>query len=57
LAPDGLLLISTCTGFKRGLPILAALKQTYTMIDETRVTHGDKEWSWICTVLALPPRD
>jgi len=53
LRPDGLLLVSTCTGFKRGLPILAALKRSYAVVDETRVTHDDNEWSWICTVLAL----
>jgi 2-polyprenyl-3-methyl-5-hydroxy-6-metoxy-1,4-benzoquinol methylase len=52
LTPGGLLLVSTCTGFKRGLPILADLKEAYALVDETRVSHGDDDWAWICTVLA-----
>jgi len=53
LEAGGLVLVSTCTAFEGGLGILASIKRELRVLDETRVTHGTNQWSWICTALAL----
>jgi SAM-dependent methyltransferase len=52
LCGGGILLVSICTAFKGGTVILERLKAVYSVLDETRVTHADKPWSWICVALA-----
>ena len=52
LRGGGILLVSICTAFKGGTAILDRLKRVYTVLDETRVTHADNQWSWICVALA-----
>src|SRR6266566_1558759 len=49
---EGILLVSICTAFKGGTAILERLKEVYAVLDETRVTHADNQWSWICVALA-----
>jgi SAM-dependent methyltransferase len=51
LKSDGIILLSACTAFAVGVPILKQLKRAYRTIDETRVTHHASPYSWICTVL------
>jgi 2-polyprenyl-3-methyl-5-hydroxy-6-metoxy-1,4-benzoquinol methylase len=51
LRPGGLVLVSTCTAFSGGERILERLKSRRALVDETRVTAGDREWSWIVSVL------
>jgi SAM-dependent methyltransferase len=57
LRSGGILLVSICTAFKGGTAILDRLKRVYTVLDETRVTHADNPWSWICVALATQPSD
>jgi 2-polyprenyl-3-methyl-5-hydroxy-6-metoxy-1,4-benzoquinol methylase len=52
LNDGGILLFSINTAFRGGTAILADLKRRYATLDETRVTHGDNDWSWVCTALA-----
>lgn len=52
LNDGGVLLLSINTAFRGGLAILADLKKRYATLDETRITHGGNDWSWVCTVLA-----
>jgi len=52
LRSGGILLVSICTAFKGGTAILERLKEVYAVLDETRVTHADNQWSWICVALA-----
>jgi 2-polyprenyl-3-methyl-5-hydroxy-6-metoxy-1,4-benzoquinol methylase len=52
LSRDGIFLLSNNTAFRGGRAILEALKRRYATLDETRVTHGENRWSWVCTVLA-----
>jgi SAM-dependent methyltransferase len=51
LQTGGILLVSTCTAFKRGAGILDGLKRTLRVLDETRVSQRDNAWSWLITVL------
>jgi trans-aconitate methyltransferase len=57
LRNGGILLVSICTAFKGGTAILERLKRVYTVLDETRVTHADNQWSWICVALATRASD
>lgn len=52
LNEGGLFLLSTNTAFRGGLAVLETLKRRYPTLDETRVSHADNQWSWVCTVLA-----
>ena len=52
LNAGGILLLSINTAFRGGMTILADLKRRYATLDETRVTHANNDWSWVCTVLA-----
>jgi predicted TPR repeat methyltransferase len=52
LNDDGILLFSINTAFRGGMAILVDLKRRYATLDETRVTHGNNDWSWVCTALA-----
>ncbi len=52
LNDGGILLFSINTAFRGGTAILADLKRCYAVLDETRVTHADNGWSWVCTALA-----
>jgi len=54
LNDGGVFLLSINTAFRGGLTILADLKKRYATLDETRVTHGDDNLSWVCTALAGP---
>jgi SAM-dependent methyltransferase len=51
LRSGGILLVSICT-CRKGDAILERLKEAYAVLDETRVTHADNQWSWICAALA-----
>jgi SAM-dependent methyltransferase len=51
LNKGGVFLVSINTAFRGGLGILDGLKEHYGTLDETRVTHGDNKWSWVCSVL------
>jgi SAM-dependent methyltransferase len=57
LRSGGILLVSICTAFKGGTAILERLKEDYAVLDETRVTHADNQWSWICVALATRASD
>lgn len=52
LHDGGVLLLSINTAFRGGMAILDDLKRRYPTLDETRVTHGSNDWSWVCTALA-----
>ena len=52
LNEGGVLLLSINTAFRGGMAILADLKRRYPTLDETRVTHANNDWAWVCTVLA-----
>jgi 2-polyprenyl-3-methyl-5-hydroxy-6-metoxy-1,4-benzoquinol methylase len=52
LNDGGILLLSINTAFRGGMAILADLKERYAPLDETRVTHENNDWSWVCTALA-----
>jgi hypothetical protein len=52
LNDGGILLLSINTAFRGGMAILTDLKRRYATLDETRVTHGNNDWSWVCTALA-----
>lgn len=52
LNEGGILLLSINTAFRGGTAILADLKTRYATLDETRVTNGSNDWSWVCTALA-----
>jgi 2-polyprenyl-3-methyl-5-hydroxy-6-metoxy-1,4-benzoquinol methylase len=52
LSSDGIMLVSTCTQSQPGMAILAQLRRQYSVLDETRVTHGDAHWSWIVSAFA-----
>jgi len=54
LEDGGVLLLSINTAFRGGMGILADLKRRYVTLDETRVSHRDNDWSWVCTALAGP---
>lgn len=48
----GVLMVSINTAFRGGRAILHQLKSRCVVLDETRVTHGDNRWSWVCTVFS-----
>jgi|SRR3954470_13178444 SAM-dependent methyltransferase len=52
LNDGGILLFSINTAFRGGMAILADLKRRYATLDETRLTHANNDWSWVCTALA-----
>jgi SAM-dependent methyltransferase len=54
LNDGGILMFSINTAFRGGMTILADMKRRYATLDETRVTHADNDWSWVCTALAGP---
>ena len=51
LNDGGVLLLSINTAVRGGMTILADLKKRYATLDETRVTHENNDWSWVCTAL------
>jgi SAM-dependent methyltransferase len=54
LNDGGIFLLSINTAFRGGMTILDDLKKRYATLDETRVTHRDNDFSWVCTALSGP---
>ena len=59
LAQRGIMIVSTFPTSRRGRSILRALKRSYTLLDETRISHASE--SWICSVFlpsseVMPPK-
>jgi SAM-dependent methyltransferase len=54
LNDGGIFLLCVNTAFRGGMTILDGLKKRYATLDETRLTHGDNDFSWVCTALAGP---
>jgi SAM-dependent methyltransferase len=52
LRSGGILLVSICTAYQGATALIDRLKRTYSVVDETRVTHGGNPWSWVCLVLS-----
>ena len=53
LNQDGVLLVSMCGAFRGGAAISERLEAEYSLVDETRVSHGGTRLWWDC--LALRP--
>jgi SAM-dependent methyltransferase len=53
LTHGGIVIVSTYLASRRARSILRALKRKYTLLDETRVSHGPE--SWICSVFTPTP--
>ena len=56
LKKDGVLIVSTFTGSERALSILKEFKATYSLLDESRITHETSSKSWICSVFMPLPQ-
>ena len=51
LEPDGLILVSMCTAARGSSTILWRLKQSYTLLDQVRISHSGRRVSWVCAAL------
>jgi SAM-dependent methyltransferase len=56
LSTRGILLVSMNVNFRGGVDIVRRLRERYSTLDEVRLTRGDRDRSWVCTVLSATPK-